>query len=336
MVIVWHWFDHNHWINRYIYNGESGVTLFFVLSGFLITGILLNTKQKVADGLLSTKNYYKIFYIRRTLRIFPVYYLLLLLLWLLQNPDFINGLWWHILYASNFHFYNIGRFDGSVSIFWSLSVEEQFYLFWPFLIIVLPLRFHLRTYTFLIFTAIIFRICMVTYGKKMGVVLMPAQLDSFGIGALLAYARIYIKDSIDLLRQKSYIILFFLLLVYLLIFYLEKRFDFDFWHFGFFSTVISLISGLIIISSTQPLKNIFLNRLLNNRILIYVGRISYGLYLYHNFIPYFYNVELPSILAKHSFWIIQMFRFLVLITVASVSWYLIEKPILRLKNLYSS
>src|SRR6476620_2899804 len=79
MVLLSHWFSPKHIINKYTLNGTLGVTLFFVLSGFLITGILLRTKTSI-ENRLSLREAFKTFYIRRSLRIFPVYYLLLFIL----------------------------------------------------------------------------------------------------------------------------------------------------------------------------------------------------------------------------------------------------------------
>ena len=76
MVIISHWFSNEHFLNRFTANGVNGVTLFFVLSGFLITGLLLKSKYKVEEG-SSMWSAFKVFYMRRSLRIFPVYYLLL-------------------------------------------------------------------------------------------------------------------------------------------------------------------------------------------------------------------------------------------------------------------
>ncbi|MEO6909676.1 MAG: acyltransferase [Edaphobacter sp.] len=103
--------------------GAMGVPLFFVLSGFLITGILLDTR--------TNPDYFKTFYLRRVLRIVPVYLLMIIIL---KSMDEIS--WTFVLvsllYLCNMtHSANIGQQYG---VFWSLSVEEQFYLFWPLVI----------------------------------------------------------------------------------------------------------------------------------------------------------------------------------------------------------
>ncbi len=120
--------------------GWSGVDLFFVLSGFLITGILLRTKER--------SRYFFNFYTRRTLRIFPLYYGCLVLLFLVVLPLVRSGpvlalradAPWYWLHLSNFRT-AWGPFSGSfVGHFWSLAVEEQFYLVWPLIVLLLPER----------------------------------------------------------------------------------------------------------------------------------------------------------------------------------------------------
>ena len=111
--------------------GWIGVQLFFVLSGFLITGILLDTQR--------AGNYYRSFFARRTLRIFPLYYAaLVVLLWVLPAlggapVDRTHSTWWLWLYGTNW----IQPFSHLADNFphlWSLAVEEQFYLLWPFVL----------------------------------------------------------------------------------------------------------------------------------------------------------------------------------------------------------
>jgi len=113
--------------------GWSGVDLFFVLSGFLITGILLDSRN--------AENYFSSFYARRVLRIFPAYYvslaLLLLILPMLDPPlrlSLPSDQWMYVFYAQNW----VGIFDypgrGLLTPYWSLAVEEQFYLVWPLVV----------------------------------------------------------------------------------------------------------------------------------------------------------------------------------------------------------
>ena len=116
------------WIDSY---GSLGVQLFFVLSGFLITGILLDSK--------GTPYFFRNFFVRRGLRIYPLYYALLGFV-VFSGVVHRHGVhWWpYILYLSNF-FGGITQ-PAPLGVAWSLAVEEQFYLLWPFIVSVLSLR----------------------------------------------------------------------------------------------------------------------------------------------------------------------------------------------------
>ena len=114
--------------------GMRGVQLFFVLSGFLITGILLTARHATT----SRPRTLRAFYCRRFLRIFPAYYAVLLITLLIGIPEVREGLAWHLTYLSNVRAARLGIWEGPVSHLWSLSVEEQFYLCWPLLVLSVP------------------------------------------------------------------------------------------------------------------------------------------------------------------------------------------------------
>src|SRR5208337_4189358 len=123
---------------RWIKLGHVGVRVFFVLSGFLITGILLQARQSAEIDGLSKWRVLRNFYARRFLRIFPIYYLVILVTWVAGIAEMRESVGWNLSYLSNFYFYQRGTGNYSVTHLWSLAVEEQFYLLWPLLILFLP------------------------------------------------------------------------------------------------------------------------------------------------------------------------------------------------------
>jgi peptidoglycan/LPS O-acetylase OafA/YrhL len=130
-----------HWLPEHWKLGlplATGVQLFFVLSGFLITGILLDSKQ--GEGLRGNGRAIRNFYARRFLRIFPLYYVTLAVAAAFAVPGLRETLGWHLAYLSNFCFYWHPGFGTPIGHFWSLAVEEQFYLVWPWLIMLVPRR----------------------------------------------------------------------------------------------------------------------------------------------------------------------------------------------------
>src|ERR1700751_1592145 len=165
--------------------GHIGVCLFFVLSGYLITGILLRFRSSIEGGRSDVATALRRFYIRRFLRIFPPYYALLTLMVVTKFPDVRNTLWWHAGYASNFLFALQGSWTPWVtSHFWSLSVEEQFYLVWPFLILLIPRSRLVAVVIAIIVSSPLFRLIALLAGTNDVTlyVATPASLDALGPG----------------------------------------------------------------------------------------------------------------------------------------------------------
>lgn len=180
-------------IKNILTHGWAGVDLFFVLSGFLITGILTDSKGQ--------NNYFRNFYGRRTLRIFPLYYGLLAVLLLGLIAFNIAGHWdhslphlknlWHIQPWLWTYTFNIacafGHGSAHLGQLWSLSVEEQFYLAWPLVIFLFPSRFLARICALLIALALVLRIALFYYAPHVDAYfLTPARMDSLAVGALIA------------------------------------------------------------------------------------------------------------------------------------------------------
>src|SRR6187402_354046 len=154
-----------------------GVRLCFVISGFLITGILLSWRNQPLGLALKT------FYRRRALRIFPLFYFVLAAAAVLNIGPVRDTLVWHVSYLSNFYFYLRGDWHGSVSHLWSLAVEEQFYLVWPWLLLCAPARWLRPAIVAMIAVAPVSRLL---FPHPMDSVLPTSCLDSLGLGALLA------------------------------------------------------------------------------------------------------------------------------------------------------
>jgi peptidoglycan/LPS O-acetylase OafA/YrhL len=162
--------------------GWCGVDVFFVLSGFLITGILVRSK--------GAPHYFRNFYVRRALRIFPLYYLVLvLLLWVLPRPATTAAeRWSYLLYYQNFRFAFGGDVTSDVArdITWSLAVEEQFYLVWPAIVWWLSTRRLVAMCIGAIVLAMVFRFVGLEAGIPRPYFLTFCRIDALAAGALLA------------------------------------------------------------------------------------------------------------------------------------------------------
>jgi peptidoglycan/LPS O-acetylase OafA/YrhL len=138
MVIVSHWLPHNRLV-AFLPLGGIGVDIFFVLSGFLITRILLAERYAPKEQ-TTRKERIRIFYLKRALRIFPAYYGLLFVIWMLNVADARAYSGWYASYLANVYIYETKVWNITTHL-WSLAVEEQFYLVWPFVIMFIPGRY---------------------------------------------------------------------------------------------------------------------------------------------------------------------------------------------------
>ena len=348
-VLIQHkgvWFDDTAPNGRFIKevlipDGGGGVFLFFVLSGFLITSILL--AQRTDDG--SAKGgIIKNFFIRRTLRIFPIYYLLLLFLYAIDYTGLKEDLPWHLTYTTNIRCYLTNSWN-SFSHAWTLSVEEQFYLLWPWLIIFTPGRYLKHVF----FSAIAIGIastwyCMTIKGH-MAPFLVFNCFDSFGIGGLLAYAQTNEKYAAYFDKAIKWV--GSLALCIYLYWKVGMFLHWEVYGLVFLKTIDSVMAVCIISAVIKAKPSRFRRYFLENRFLNFVGRISYGIYLYHyvyNALAYYQlNDLLDKITREHAslnalvidphfyYWL----HVGMIIAISAASYYLIEQPILRLKKYFT-
>ncbi len=338
--------------------GALGVTIFFVLSGFLITRILLASKDKLANqpggGL---KKYLRVFYIRRTLRIFPVYYLVLFILYAINEPPVRRLFGWLSLYATNMYMAYYATWMGTVDHLWSLAVEEQVYMFFPLLLFLVPRRWVPLTAVLMIVGAVATR--YVLYRARMpwfiGYVSMPTCLDSFGLGAIMAFWWLYERDRFARVFQSSiwvWVSIALFVGVILLTRMLPAVPDRMGWtgHHNVMSDVwerlvASLVGFFLIGRAVVGFTNPVMRWLLENPVSQYMGRISYGLYLFHNFVFNVYHTPQTHITLRvwrrltdllpvlDSTYFFQFWYFAAItVLLATLSWYLIEKPINGLKD----
>jgi peptidoglycan/LPS O-acetylase OafA/YrhL len=341
LVIFWHWypqypiFSFKGVIQHvFIPTGETGVTLFFVLSGFLITSILLRAKSENDNNLLTIKN----FVIRRALRIFPIYYILIGLLILLGYPFENGALLYHLTYTTNFYIIKEGHWT-SLKHIWSLAVEEQFYLIWPWLILYTKDKY--LKYVF--FSSIIIAIVSVIFSveilhMRMAYTFTPTCFDAFGMGGLYAYCQLNasryakFKEKLKIAVPIAFVIYFTWKLVPY--FGLFPKYIF------FQRTIDSVLSIWVIDLVITNKSTWFKTNILENRLLNKIGKISYGLYLFHDVYPYFLEKIFQYLIEKFPLFKgflsnVYTFRIVSLVTlfiIASLSFELIEKRITNFKN----
>lgn len=324
MVIISHWIP-DHPINHFQI-GRLGVDLFFVISGFLITRVLFQMKGN-NQGL--TRNL-KTFFIRRVLRIFPIYYFVVIITTIFNEGVMRDAFLWNMCYASNFYILGMDHWPGIMSHFWSLSVEEHFYLLWPLLMLLPKGKRIFGVMVGVVFSALLMRTYFhfSGYDYTYSYIFTISCFDALALGGLLAY--IYHHPNKELFHK---IINNKILITLAVSFFSYCLYSLN--YHGFYDTVFNAIffrfSGAIvfffIIGNAIESKI----KILNNKKIVFLGQLSYSMYLFHNFVPGF----LLGMTYPENIYIRIPIYFVVLLLVSYGSWKLIEMPFNKLKHRFS-
>ena len=226
---------------------------------------------------------------------------------------------------------------------WSLAVEEQFYLIWPWLILFVSRK----NIKYVLFSGIVisistmFLVPLLSEKKDFVVYLTPSCFDAFCWGGLLSYAQVYYKQQ--LMNYSTGIMVIALSAIVLYILSIVFKLPVDFYSRTLISVFVAWILFLITTNKTG-----YFNSILGNKVLISIGKISYGIYLYHNFIPTlvnsvfhwfnkknhsisYLNQFIESVQSEQSIYSYIIY-IIVLLAISFMSFYLIEKPFLKLKT----
>lgn len=324
--------------------GWMGVDLFFVLSGFLITGILLNAKRK--------PHYFRNFYMRRTVRIFPLYYAFLAVVFLiipritgyrspeLQHVDPYQTFYW--TYLTNWFFAYKNEIP-AFSHLWSLAIEEQFYLLWPAVVLVLSERSLKRCALTCIAAALAFRlVCAWQHsGSIIPYVLTPMRMDTLAAGAYLVL-RVREPDGLARIQPLARYAALSSIGVMAGIMIYQKGYG----HTPLVTTAgfscNAILACSVIAMSLAPADHPFLNRAFSTRTLQFFGKYSYCLYMVHMLVeetlakrvnantlaPEVWGSALPGRLVFAGMCIGAS------VAIALVSWHAYEKQWLKLKRFF--
>jgi len=344
LVLVWHYFISSISVGVGTWQAYavvpfrltwSGVDLFFVLSGFLIGGILYDVKN--------SENYFKVFYFRRIYRIFPVYFIWAVLFVcglhfvgadgpIALRRLFNRGIpaWSYFLFLQNFYMAAHQAFGPRfMAITWSLAVEEQFYLLLPFFI----RKLSLRGITTLAVTAIVVaplaRLILSWSGNDYvgPQTLLPCRADALGAGVLIAIACRNKNAWAWLESHRPHLYAATLVLGCGLLFLsLREQYLYVFgltWIAAFYATLFLLI----VADPGRIEKAIFGSQLLKR-----LGTVSYSVYLFHEGINgIFHQVVFgrePRIVGLSSLGL-TLLSLAVVLLLSAISWQLLEKPLIR-------
>ncbi len=340
LVLVSHWLPQTYLINR-LPNGALGVDIFFVLSGFLITRILLEQRNKAEVFDLPVTDLIRIFYMKRMLRIFPIYYLTILVLFLFSESTETSigtSVAYYATHTANFYLFSIEGWDGMVSHLWSLSVEEQFYLIWPWIILFLKKEYLIYVISIFILIGVWSQYALITISKSN--ILTITCFDAFGMGAFLSWIVTYAQDRV---YQFCRVVLILGLMATLLLLHGAAQ---GYWDILPLRTLNSLIALCIIawIVFYHEYRSSGLKLIPDNGFLVFIGKISYGIYLYHGIVASLtyrlMNKYLLPLISyqwyeRYHLFIFWLIGFTLLCTLSWFSYVFIEKRFLNLKRLLS-
>ena len=344
LVLLSHFMLRDYFMNERHYFmtqfGWIGVDLFFVLSGFLITGILLDSRQN--------EHYWRNFYRRRVLRIFPLYYFVVIITWLTvlfieKAPDRLQGydsFGWFFTFTPNIamglknnylyhsHIFNLNHL-------WSLAIEEQFYLFWPLIVRYLPMRWLAILCLVLISMGTGLRHFtdhLVGMDLSISSYTFPfCRMDGLAAGSFLAAAlRLGWLQNIP---SKWWLarILFVSTGILIMGNFINGTKQTLY-------TLSALFFSALLFLTLNPDARAIARRVCENRFLRHLGKYSYGLYVFHHMFEYFWrNWFGKPLLESNLHPVIGQTLFILAAfggtyILARISWILIEEPFLRLKK----
>ena len=329
----------------------TGVDLFFVLSGFLITGILYDSQR--------TQHYFRNFYIRRSLRILPVFYgffLLVFLLTPLLHLRYSNYIWSNPLYVMNFvvkgavllkhgnpTVFYVPHLPGmmvSMGPLWSLCVEEQFYLIWPLIVWLVPSRKKLMNICVAVIvitlglrTFLYFHDPALAYKTKYLYNATYARCDTLLLGAWLALWLRGAAPSRESLRRIAHVMFWgslSLLAVLQIVFTKRCYFEIDnpvLQTVGY--TLIALAGGGVLLRCLDEKSKVY--RVLLHPALRRLGVISYGFYFFHDLPEVQFTIVSSKLLPYHLNLLVFPLAFAYTYGAAFLSFRYLESPFLRLK-----
>lgn len=313
--------------------GKLGVVLFFVLSGFLITSLLL--KEKDSHGKIN----FKAFYQRRILRIWPLYFLVLLIgffilpkfnYWEIPHPMFVPVAqhFWLKLFLYFIILPNLAvvifREIVGVSQVWSLATEEQFYLMWPFVI----QYFRKKLLPVMISILVFYWVFKLVFEKLSSYSTIWSYIDGFwnffnincmAIGGIFA---VLYHDKHQYITNIFFHCFLFLFVSFFTIACLLLGINFGFFHYDIYSFLFAII--ILNLACNERYS-----KTLENGTIRYLGSISYGLYMYHPMI-----LPIAMIIGKKydSNILIYVFTFGFTILIAGLSFKYYEKFFLKMKS----
>ena len=328
-------FSNSKIIGSFTKSGGIGVSFFFVLSGFLITYILLNEKN--SKGNISLKN----FMVRRILRIWPLFYAMIAFAYLSPlilnylnlpfsndgyKPDFIFS----SLFLENYKMMQTGTFpNGSpLTVMWSLCIEEHFYILWGLVFYFLSVK---KVPYLLAFTIIMSNIVRIIYTlNSISTIDVFSNFDYFAYGAIPAYLLVVNNKIIGKIGEIPLFIKYFILIVTAVLVFVIPNIHFNYKEF-IYPNIFGIFISFIIISTFSSQNPIYIS---DKALISKLGVYTYGLYLYHTIIINLI-LQINNLVSVKIHWlIVTLSSFIITVLVSILSYHLFEKQFLKLKKYF--
>ena len=266
--------------SQFFSGGFLGVDIFFVISGYLISSIIINELKN------NTFSFYN-FYLKRAKRLLPALFVLILFTLLLSilsldlksYSEFIDTVFSSGLFYSNFLFWTENAYSAEPSRLkfllhtWSLSIEEQFYIFFPLFLFIFYSKENLNKLVIFVFlTSIIIATIFSKLYPSANFFLMPTRIWEFFLGTIAFLYQRNLAEKINKLNKYLFDVCFLILLLFLLFYKI------DFYHPSIITLIPTLIIFIFIINENQ---NTIIFKVLSSKTFVFIGNISYSLYLWH-------------------------------------------------------
>jgi peptidoglycan/LPS O-acetylase OafA/YrhL len=321
LFVIWHHFGLH--LPGWLDIGPIAPSIFFLLSGYLITRSIM--KRPMGPAQMAS------YHARRLARLLPALYVMLLVGWVAGLEEFRDGLGWHAAFATNFQMVAKDDWSGSLSHLWSLSVQEQFYFVWP-LILFLPSRLLPGAFVTFFVGAAVFRAgCLQAESSDFfRWFMLPASFDAFAAGALVAWLMIRHQGRVLVSPRWMASATTVALVCWLIA--RKLRYLRGSGHIGiaFIDTLETITLAFLLIILLQNLSAPVV-RIFSFKPLVTIGRVSYGVYVWHLLVAYAFGPMLDAVgitTEAH-----DVARCAVLTTVsvgvAWLSWIAIERPFLE-------
>lgn len=317
-------------------NGNLGVNFFFVLSGFLITYLLI--KEKEIFGQIHLKH----FWLRRILRIWPLFYFAVLFGFFVfpllktafgQVPHETANIQYYLLFLNNFDFINNGIPDASIlGVLWSVAIEEQFYLVWPLVLYFLPIKRYWIVFSTVIIGSLLFRILNPSpLLHEYHSLSCMGDLAIGAFGAWLLLRNDHVKLTIENLSKWTIVLIY---LAFLGFFLFRDELIQSIPSVKFIERTCFALVVLLIILEQNYAKNSFF-KMSSFKLISKLGKLSYGMYCLH-FIGILVAMTVTKKLGLYNhLWLVIILSLAVTIAISYLSYRFFERPFLKIKEKFA-